>query len=58
MNYYLMLHHHPPLVIFEEDRKEYYQGLEAFDRDEELNPLVNFLLSQLMKTWDKSVNSR
>lgn len=53
MNYYLMINNHPPIVIFDEDRKEYYQALEGFDKKEELEPLVSFLKSQLEKTWNK-----
>lgn len=53
MNYYLMINNHPPIVIFDEDRKEYYQALEAFDKKEELEPLVSFLKGQLEKTWKK-----
>jgi len=51
--YHLMINNHPPVVIFDEDRKEYYQALEAFDKKEELEPLVSFLISQLEKTWNK-----
>lgn len=51
LNYYLIINNHPPIVIYEEDRKEYYKALEAFDKDEELNPLIAFLISQCIKTW-------
>lgn len=30
MNYLLLYLEHPPIIIHEEDRKEYYKGLEAF----------------------------
>lgn len=53
MNYYLIINNHPPVVVFEEDRKEYYKALEAFDRNEELEPLITFLLSQIEKTWNR-----
>jgi Fic family protein len=55
MNYYLVKNNHPPAVIFEEDRKEYYKALEAFDKEEELEPLISFLLHQLEKTWTSRV---
>jgi Fic family protein len=53
LNYYLMINNYPPLVIFEEDKKEYYKALEAFDKDEEIAQLVDFLTLQLNKTWNR-----
>jgi Fic family protein len=53
MNYYLMTRNHPPVVIFEEDRKEYFQALESFEKEEKLEPMVEFLVAQLIKTWGK-----
>ena len=53
MNYYLMIHDHPPIVVFDEDKKLYYHALEAFDRSEELEPLLTFLTSQGEKTWGR-----
>jgi hypothetical protein len=38
---------------FSIDSKEYYQALEAFEKKEELEPLVSFLKGQLEKTWEK-----
>lgn len=56
MNYILLIHNHPPITIFEEDRKEYYNALEKFDEELELNSLVDFLKSQLVKTWKNQLN--
>lgn len=53
MNYYLIINNHPPIVVYEEDRKEYYKALEAFDKGEELEPLVSFLTNQCIKTWNR-----
>lgn len=53
MNYYLIINNYPPIVIFEEDRKEYYSALEAFDKEEDLEPLVSFLADQCVKTWHR-----
>lgn len=53
MNYFLIINNHPPVIIYEEDRKEYYKALEAFDEAEELEPLVSFLTNQCIKTWRK-----
>ena len=55
MNYFLILHEHPPIVIHEQDRKSYYAALEAFDREQELSPLVSYLQRQLEKTWTPSL---
>ncbi|MDR3765913.1 MAG: Fic family protein [Butyricicoccus sp.] len=51
MNYFLLLHEHPPLIVHEQDRKAYYAALEAFDREQEIEPLVSYLKQQLEKTW-------
>lgn len=55
MNYFLVLHGHPPIVIHEEDRKGYYEALEAWDRGQELDPLRQFLQEQTVKTWAKQI---
>ena len=56
MNYLLLLLNHPPIVIFEQDRKEYYAALEAWDTDQQLNPLVKFLQFETVKTWQKQLD--
>jgi Fic family protein len=53
MNYFLALHNHPPVTIHEEDRKSYYDALEAWDARQELEPLRAFLREQTAKTWEK-----
>ncbi len=55
MNYFLVLHAHPPIIIHEEDRKAYYMALEAWDTDQQLEPLITFLKEQTAKTWAKQV---
>ena len=55
MNYFLLLHGHPPIIIHEEDRKEYYTALEAWDEEQDLVPLVTFLREQTVKTWEKQI---
>lgn len=55
MNYFLVLHDHPPIVIHEEDRKGYYEALEAWDREQELDLLRQFLQEQTVKTWAKQI---
>jgi len=55
MNYFLILHKHPPIIIHEEDRKEYYSALEAWDSMQDLVPLRDFLMGQTEKTWKKQL---
>ena len=55
MNYLLLIHNHPPVIIHEEDRKEYYAALEAWDEGQELDPLVRFLMEETGKTWEKQI---
>lgn len=58
MNYFLVLHNHPPIIIHEEDRKGYYEALEAWDARRDLEPLLIFLQEQTAKTWEKQVKRR
>lgn len=55
MNYLLVLNSHPPIVIHEEDRKQYYSALEAWDKAQELEPMYMFLKEQTVKTWAKQI---
>ena len=57
MNYLLLTHDHPPVIIHEEDRKDYYSALEAFDERQELDPLIAFLKDQAVKTWQKQIEA-
>lgn len=55
MNYLLVMLGHPPIVVHEEDRKEYYTALEAWDTKQNLKVMISFLRSQTVKTWRKRV---
>ena len=55
MNYLLILNNHPPIIIHEEDRKDYYTALEAWDERQELESLIVFLKNQTSKTWKKQI---
>lgn len=55
MNYFLVMHEHPPIIIHEEDRKDYYAALEAWDSVQSLEPLCTFLKNQTEKTWEKQM---
>lgn len=56
MNYLLVMLDHPPIIIHEEDRLGYYNALEAWDRDQELAPLCDYLKEQTVKTWQKQLD--
>ena len=55
MNYLLLLLDHPPVIIHEEDRKEYYAALEAWDTEQDLDRMKEFLQEQTVKTWEKQI---
>ena len=55
MNYLLLIHDHPPIIVHEEDRKDYYAALEAWDERQELDQLIGFLRKQAVKTWERQV---
>ena len=55
MNYLLLLLRHPPVIIHEEDRRAYYEALEAWDERQALTPLRQFLEEQTEKTWAKQI---
>ena len=55
MNYFLVMHAHPPIIIHEEDKKDYYAALKAWDSSQNLTPLCSFLREQTAKTWEKQV---
>lgn len=56
MNYFLVLNGHPPITIHQEDRKAYYEALEAWDEVQELAPMESFLREQTVKTWQRQLN--
>ena len=47
LNYFLMSRDHPPVIIYEEDKAEYYTALEAYDKQEEIVPMLDFLHREL-----------
>ena len=58
MNYFLVLHNHPVVIIYVEDRREYMSALEAWDTEQDLEPLVEFLREQTIKTWENILEKR
>ena len=57
MNYLLVRHNHPPIIIHEEDRKQYYDALEQWDREQNLEPMLNLLKEQTIRTWEKQIRT-
>ena len=55
LNYYLMTRNHPPIIIYDEDKAAYYTSLEAYDREEEIAPMFEFLRHETERTWEKSL---
>ena len=58
MNYFLVINGHPPITIHQEDRKTYYDALEAWDERQELAPMEAFLRDQTAKTWEKQIRRK
>ena len=58
MNYFLLIHNHPPIIIHEEDRREYFDALEAWDTSQALEPMIDFLKAQTIKTWQKQIDRK
>ena len=56
LNYWLMVNDYPPMIIYEEDKKEYYLALQAYDEEENLDALTEFFEKQTVKTWERSMN--
>lgn len=55
LNYYLLTHGEPPLILYDEDKDRYYRALEAYDADEQLQPMVDFLVYETEKTWRETL---
>ena len=55
MNYFLMVHNHPPIIVYDDNRNEYYEALEHYSDGEDIEPLFDFFLRQLEKTWEKAL---
>jgi Fic family protein len=56
LNYFLMIRDHPPLIIHDEDKARYYAALERYDKNEDLAPMIEFLLHQTERTWAKTLD--
>lgn len=55
LNYWLLINDYPPIIIYEEDRRAYYDALQAYDEQEDLDPLIKFLQRETIKTWRQAM---
>ncbi len=55
MNSCLVMNNHPLVIIHEEDRRAYFETLDAWDEKQDVLPLEEFLKAQVVKTWKKSL---
>lgn len=55
-NYFLMINDHPPLILFDEDKKIYYECLQAYDEKEDIAPLEKLLIYEIEKTWKNTID--
>ena len=53
INYYLIINGYKPLIVYDEDKKLYYECLQAYDEKEDIEPLKSFLEYEQKKTWEK-----
>lgn len=53
LNYQLMIHDIAPVIIYDQDKKYYYECLDAFAMKDNLNPLFEFVKYQGEKTWER-----
>lgn len=56
LNYYLLCKNHPPLIIYTEDKMAYYGALEAYDSDDTIKPMIDFLKVETIKTWSNHLS--
>ena len=55
MNYLFVSLGAPPVIIHQEDRKDYYRALSAWNRETDISPLKQFLEEQQYKTWHNRI---
>ena len=55
LNYWLMVNDYPPMIIYEEDKRNYYEALQAYDEQEIIAPLVAFFEEETSKTWTRTM---
>ena len=55
LNYWLMINNYPPMIIYEENKRQYYEALQQYDEQENIDSLVAFFEGQTEKTWDRTM---
>ena len=43
------------MIIYEENKRSYYEALQAYDEQETINPLVSFFEEQTSRTWVRTM---
>lgn len=51
MNHILLRGGHPPVIVFFEDKNAYYEALDAFNRQGDLDPFRRLVMAEAIKTW-------
>ena len=51
LNMMLMRENYPPLIIYDYDKFAYYNALEQYESDDALEPMIQFLKVETIKTW-------
>ena len=54
-NYLLVSYDHPPIIVFEEDRMAYYGAMQVWDEEGDLDPMLDLLRAEAVKTWRKGL---
>lgn len=50
-NYLLVMNDHPPIIVYDEDKMAYYGALQVWDDEGDLDPMLDFLHAEAVKTW-------
>ena len=58
LNYYLMTNNNPPLIVYDEDKYEYYNSLQEYDKTESLTSLFNFSKRNHQNMEEKFISYR
>lgn len=56
-NYILMINNLPPIIIYDKDKKYYYEALEKFDTEDNIDSMVEFFKYEMEKTWEKALDN-
>lgn len=51
MNHLLVMNDHPPIIVYDDDKLAYYGALQVWDAEGDLEPMLDFLRAETVKTW-------